>query len=241
MINKFLDGRKIKYVYLGIFIFILYLINKSFDINLFSQFFYENQGDLTSIGFYSIIILFFLRSISIVIPILPGTYCSVIAGYMYGLKLGLVIIFIADFIACSFSFFISRTFGREFIKKFLGQRQMKKVETISQKYLENNFFLMTGFLLTSWFDFVCYAVGLTKVSWKKFMPALIFSIIVSDIPFVAAGQTLRALKNVTLQKIFSGEVNLISGNYLIILIVSSLLIFGLGLLNIFLKKKIKIL
>ena len=241
MINKFFDRRKIKYVYVFIFIFVLYLINKSFDIDFISRFFYDNQEDLISISFYSIIILFLLRSISIVIPILPGTYCSVIAGYMYGFKFGLVLIFIADFLACSFSFCISRKFGREFIKKFLGQRQMKKVEIISQKYLENNFFLMTGLLLTSWFDFVCYAVGLTKISWKKFMPALIFSIIVSDAPFVAAGQTLSALKNVSLQKILSGEVNLISGNYLILLIGSSLLIFGLGLLNIFLKKKMKIL
>ena len=114
---------------------------------------------------------------------------------------------------------------------------MKKVEDISKKYLENNFFLMTGFLLTSWFDFVCYAVGLTKLSWKKFMPALLFSIIVSDIPFVAAGYSLSALKDVTIQKIFNGEIDIIKGNYLLMLIFSAVLIFGLGFINIIINKK----
>jgi uncharacterized membrane protein YdjX (TVP38/TMEM64 family) len=117
---------------------------------------------------------------------------------------------------------------------------MHKIENISKRYLEDNFFLMTGLLMTSWFDFVCYAVGLTKISWKKFMPALIFSIIISDIPFVAAGYTLSGFNDVSLKKIFYGEVDIISGNYLFLLIGSAFLVFCLGLLNIFMKNKSKI-
>jgi uncharacterized membrane protein YdjX (TVP38/TMEM64 family) len=174
------------------------------------------------------------------IPILPGTYCSVIAGYLYGIKYGLAIVFVADFFACSFSFLLSRFFGRDFVGRLLGGRQMHKIENISKRYLEDNFFLMTGLLMTSWFDFVCYAVGLTKISWKKFMPALIFSIIISDIPFVAAGYTLSGFNDVSLKKIFYGEVDIISGNYLFLLIGSAFLVFCLGLLNIFMKNKSKI-
>ena len=178
--------------------------------------------------------------ISIIIPILPGTYCSVIAGYLYGMKYGLALIFVADFLACSFSFLLSRSFGRDFVGRLLGGRQMQKVENISKRYLEDNFFLMTGLLMTSWFDFVSYAVGLTKISWKKFMPALIFSIIISDIPFVAAGYTLSGVSDVSIKKIFNGEVDIISGNYLFLLIGSALLVFCLGLFHIFMKKKSKI-
>ena len=229
-----------KYIYLGLLVCLLFISYNFFDINLIGKLFEEIQTDFALTSLYSIFLLISLRSISILIPILPGTYCSVIAGYLYGIKYGLFLIFTADLIACSSSFFISRRFGRDFVCKILGQSQMKRIENISQKYLENNFFLITGFLLTSWFDFVCYAVGLTKISWKKFMPALIVSIVISDIPFVAAGNTLKALKNVNLQQILNGEVNIVSSGYLLLLIVSSLLIFGLGLINILIKKNKKI-
>ncbi len=236
MINKSLNSKILKFLYLFVIAFFLFLIYQYFDIDFISKLLEKNN--LTSVSIYSIILIFLLRSVSIIIPILPGTYCSVLAGYLYGVKNGLGIIFIADFLACSLSFFISRNYGRNFVAKILGQMQMKRVETISQKYLENNFFLMTGFLLTSWFDFVCYAVGLTKISWKKFMPALILSIVISDIPFVAAGHALKAFDNVDLKMILRGEVSIISGNYFILLIISASLIFCLALLNIFLNKRI---
>ena len=238
MIKKLLNENVLRYLLLSLlalfFLFVYKFIDISFVGNLF-----DKNNEFAQISFFSIILLFALRSISILIPILPGTYCSVISGYIYGIKYGLVLIFLADFLACSLSFFISRKFGRKFVAKILGNRQMKTVENISEKYLENNFFLMTGFLMTSWFDFVCYAVGFTKISWKKFMPALIFSIIISDIPFVAAGYALRALNDISLQKILNREVSIISGNYLMIFIVSALLIFGLGFLNTFLRSQKK--
>tara|TARA_Y100001968_G_C19353620_1_gene716020 strand:+ start:436 stop:1161 length:726 start_codon:yes stop_codon:yes gene_type:complete len=239
MIRKLLNDKNLKYIYLGLLVTFVFLIYKNFDINYISNLFEISQNNISSISIYSIILLFILRSFSIVIPIIPGTYCSVLAGYLYGVKYGLLLMFIADFLSCSISFFLSRRFGRDFISKLLGQSQMKKVESISQKYIENNFFLMTGLLLTSWFDFVCYAVGLTKISWKKFMPALILSIIISDLPFVSAGYTLRSLSNINLQMILNGEVTGISGNSLLLLVSTALLIFGLGFLKILLRKQKK--
>ena len=239
MTIKSLNNNNLKYLYLGLIVFFLYISYENFDINYIGKLFEISQKNIGSISIYSILLLFLLRSFSIVIPIIPGTYCSVLAGYTYGIRYGLLLIGIADFLSCSVSFFISRRFGRDFVSRFLGQRQMKKIEIISQKYLENNFFLMTGFLLTSWFDFVCYAVGLTKISWKKFMPALVLSIIISDLPFVSAGYALRSLRNINLQMILAGEVSGISGNSLLLLITTALLIFGLGFLNIFMKNKNK--
>ncbi len=236
MIRKIVNKKYTKFIYLGLLGIIFFFTYKFFDINAISNLFEIIQKDFALSSFYLIILLFILRSISILIPILPGTYCSVIAGYLFGIRNGLGIIFIADFISCSLSFFISRRFGRTYVSKLLGKRQMKKVESISKQYLANNFFLMTGLLLTSWFDFVCYAIGLTKISWKRFMPSLIFSIVISDIPFVAAGYALNTIKNVSLQQILNGEISIISGNYLVLLVVSASLIFGLGLLNIFIKK-----
>ncbi len=225
-----------KYLLAACLIFFLVTINKFFTIDMINNLFDESKSIIGSKAFSAAFLIFILRSISIVIPVIPGTYCSVIAGYIYGVKTGLILIFLADLISCSSSFFLSRRFGRKFVKRLLGPRQMLRVENISQRYLESNIFLMTGFLMTQFFDFVCYAVGLTKVSWKKFIPALIISIVISDIPFVAGGYTLRGLKGVTISQLLNGEVQALKGHYLIIFIATILAIFGIGILTQFLKR-----
>ena len=142
MIWKKHKNNVLKYIFICLLALSFFLIYKIFDINFIGKLF-EDNSSLFSSRIYSIILIFILRSVSIVIPILPGTYCSVIAGYLLGVRNGLILMFISDFIACSLSFFVSRRFGRNFVGKLLGQRQMKSIEKISQKYLENNFFLIS--------------------------------------------------------------------------------------------------
>ena len=139
------------------------------------------------------------------------------AGYIFGIKFGLIIIFFADFLSCSLSFFIARRLGRDFLLRFLGSRQMIKIEGFSNKYLERNFFLMCGFLMTQFFDFVCYAIGLTKIKWQKFAPALIISILISDAPFVSIGNAIKSATNISIKEIINGNIQLNQGPYLMIL------------------------
>ena len=226
-----------KYLIAACLIFVLVISNKLFDVNSINNLFDDSESILGGHILTAASLIFILRSVSIVIPVLPGTYCSVIAGYFYGIKAGLILIFVADITSCSCSFFLSRRFGRNFVSRILGAKQMQRVENISQRYLEQNIFFMTGFLMTQFFDFVCYAIGLTKVSWKKFMPALIISILISDLPFVASGYTLRALNGVTLRQLLNGDVQALSGGYLILFIIIIIAIFALGALSHFFKAK----
>tara|TARA_B100000700_G_scaffold319443_1_gene414578 strand:+ start:122 stop:865 length:744 start_codon:yes stop_codon:yes gene_type:complete len=242
MANKLISSRVFRYSILSLFV-----IGISFfylDLNIIRDFFYNAVADIDENRFFSIILiflLFFLRSLSIVIPVLPGTIFSVAAGFQFGFTQGLVIIFFADFLSCSISFLLARKLGRNYISKLLGYRQMRRVESISKDYLEKNYFLMTALLMTSFFDFVCYAIGLTKITWKRFMPALIFSIIISDSPFVASGFAARNVKDIGLKnflkKILNGELDMISGNYLFLFIISFLSIVILAIINIYFNKR----
>jgi len=226
-------------IVLIIFLALFLLSYQIFDIEFVNRLLEKTGENIDSSSYQAALLIIFLRTISIVIPILPGTYCAVLAGYIYGIENGLMLMLITDFLSCSSSFLIARKLGRSFVSNLLGQKQMAKIEKISNKYLENNFFLMTGFLMTSWFDFVCYAVGLTKIKWRKFMPALILSIVISDLPFIAGGHAIGKLQNISFKDIINGEVDIIDGPYLLILIVSVLIIFGLGFINILLKRKTK--
>lgn len=148
------------------------------------------RENVQSLGVWASLALFFLRFTSVVIPALPGTAYSVLAGVTLGFSQGLLIICLADLCSCSLSFFLSRQFGRSFVQRLVGERFITRVDNLSQKHLERNFFLMTAFLMTGFFDFVAYGVGLTQTSWLKFIPALILSIGISNPPIVALGAGL---------------------------------------------------
>ena len=244
MTKKLMRRQGFRYIIISSFILVLILSFISFDVNTIRDFFYNVVGELDKNRFFNlalIFLLFLLRSVSIIVPILPGTIFSVAAGFQFGFVQGLVLIFFADFLSCSISFLLARKLGRNYVRNLLGSKQMGRVESISRDYLEKNYFLMTALLMSGFFDFVCYAIGLTKITWKRFMPALIFSIIISDSPFVASGFAARNIKDIGLrnflQKILNGELDMISGNYLFLFIGSFLIIFILALINIYLNKR----
>lgn len=190
-------------------------------------------------GNWGILLIMFLRLISIVIPIIPGTYCLLLSGYLFGLVNGLLLSCISDLIACSICFFIAKRYGRKILKIIMPKKYLNKFELISKNYLERNFFLLTGFLMTGWFDFVSYGVGLTKLRWRKFLAALCLSILLSDLPFVATGSGFREIqnKNYNLSNILEGNVPSLQKEYLILFIVSVILIFSIGLFGAFINRK----
>ncbi|MBT9311680.1 TVP38/TMEM64 family protein [Leptothoe kymatousa] len=148
------------------------------------------RANVDRLGVWAPLGLFALRFTSVVIPALPGTAYSVLAGGLLGFFQGLAVICLADVCSCSLSFFLSRQFGRDFVQRLVGEKFITRVDGLSQKHLERNFFLMTAFLMTGFFDFVAYGVGLTQASWLKFVPALLLSIAISNPPIVALGAGL---------------------------------------------------
>lgn len=145
------------------------------------------RANVDQLGVWAPLAVVSLRMVSVVVPAIPSTAYSILSGVLFGFVQGIIVIAIADFIACNFNFYIAKRYGRNLVQKFVGQRFMGKVDSLSQKYLERNIFLVTGFLMTGLFDFVAYAVGLTQMKWRSFMLALILGIAISTPPIVALG------------------------------------------------------
>ena len=143
------------------------------------------RAQVDQLGLWAPVGIFALRFTSVVIPALPGTAYSVLSGSLLGFTQGLTVICLADLCSCSLSFLLSRRYGRQFVQRLVGKSFMHRIDTLSQRHLEQNFFLMTGF-----FDFVCYGVGLTKAPITRFAPALVLSIAISNPPIVALGAGL---------------------------------------------------
>ncbi|MEL6263582.1 MAG: VTT domain-containing protein [Cyanobacteria bacterium J06623_5] len=170
------------------------------------------------LGVWAPVGLFLLRFTSVVIPALPGTAYSILAGSLLGFGKGLAVVCISDLLSCSLSFWLASRFGRSLVSRLVGDRFMGRVDSFSKKHLERNFFLMSAFMMTSFFDFVAYGVGLARTPWHKFLPALMLSIAISNPPIVALGAG-----------IFSGGK--------IALILALLGVFGLALITGLLRRK----
>lgn len=138
-------------------------------------------------GIWAPVLVFGLRFASVIVPVLPGTAYAVLAGGLFGFWQGLLVVALADLASCTFNFYIARRYGRDLVERFVGQQFMEKVDRVGQRHLERNFFLMMGFLMTGLFDFVAYAVGLTRIRWQNYLLALLVSIIVAKPLWVAAG------------------------------------------------------
>jgi uncharacterized membrane protein YdjX (TVP38/TMEM64 family) len=147
-----------------------------------------------SLGILAPLVFFGLRFISIVIPVIPGTAFAFASGLSLGLTEGLLVIVLADFLSCSLSFYLSRRYGRALVTKLIGQRFMNRVDRLSQQHLEQNFPLLTAFLMTGFFDFVSYGAGLTQTAWSRFLGALAISIPIAHTPAVIVGANLLEKK-----------------------------------------------
>ena len=138
-------------------------------------------------GFWAPLGLFMLRGVSIILPALPSSVYSLLAGSLLGFKVGYLTILFSDLIFCSTAFFIARRWGRGPVSRLVGASAMEKIDGFSKNQLEGNFFLMTGLLMTGIFDFLSYAIGISRTSWKLFAPALLISVLISDSIVVAVG------------------------------------------------------
>ena len=138
-------------------------------------------------GIWAPLGILMLRGISVILPALPSSVYSLLAGSLLGFKKGYLTIVLSDLIFCQMAFFIARKFGREPVRRLVGAKAMKRIEGFNQNQLEGNFFLMTGLLMSGLFDFLSYALGIGGTRWRVFTPALIISLLISDSIIVAVG------------------------------------------------------
>ena len=145
------------------------------------------QDLVKTMGFWAPLGLFLLRGVSIILPALPSSIYSLLAGSLLGFKTGYLTIILSDLLFCSAAFYVARTWGRAPVSRLVGTSAMKRIDGFSQNQLEGNFFLMTGLLMTGLFDFLSYAIGISQTKWRLFAPALLISVLVSDSILVAVG------------------------------------------------------
>ena len=145
------------------------------------------RAQVEGMGLWAPLGIVALRGISILLPALPSTAYSLLAGALLGFETGLITIFITDVVFCQIAFAVAKCYGQKPVQALVGEKASKRIASFNQAQIEGNPFLLTGLLMTGLFDFVSYAAGLGGTKWKTFTPALIISVALSDPPIVALG------------------------------------------------------
>ena len=145
------------------------------------------RAQVEGMGLWAPLGIVALRGISILLPALPSTAYSLLAGALLGFETGLITIFITDVVFCQIAFAVAKRYGQKPVQAIVGEKASKRIASFNQAQIEGNPFLLTGLLMTGLFDFVSYAAGLGGTKWKTFTPALIISVALSDPPIVALG------------------------------------------------------
>lgn len=148
------------------------------------------RAQVERLGVWAPLGILLLRGLSILLPALPSTAYSLLAGALLGFETGFLTIVIADLLFCQAAFLLARQYGRGPIRRLVGMKAMEKIEGFGRDQLQGNPFLLTGLLMTGLFDFVSYAAGLSGTTWRAFVVPLVVSVLLSDAPIVALGAGL---------------------------------------------------
>ena len=85
------------------------------------------RNKVESMGIWAPFGIFVLRGVSIILPALPSSAYSLLAGSLLGFQKGYITIVFSDIVFCQAAFFIARYFGRDPVLGLVGSKAMKRI------------------------------------------------------------------------------------------------------------------
>jgi len=181
--------------------------------------FFENILDFliyldSGLGIFFFVVIY----IFIVLLILPASWLSIAAGYLYGTYLGSVIVFISAFIGASIAFLISKRFFSKKVFDIINKYpKLSLLENIIQK---GGLKLIVLTRLSPLFPFgiLNYFYGLNNITYKDFSISLI-CIIPGTFLYCSVGSLLNDLSDIVNLKLnnnlFTNLISIISTSLII--------------------------
>ncbi|RJQ50839.1 MAG: TVP38/TMEM64 family protein [Nitrospiraceae bacterium] len=124
--------------------------------------FLDSLGPLSFAGFI------FLQVLQVVAAPIPGEVTGFIGGFLYGTVLGLVLSTVGLTIGSFINFWLSKTFGRPFVDRFVSKGTIERYDYLLHHkgaFLVFLLFLIPGLPK----DLLCYILGLGHLSIKEFL------------------------------------------------------------------------
>ena len=152
---------------------------KSLDIEVVKHY-------IQGFGPWAIVVYILLYTLNTVTLIPPIAFMSLSAGALFGPIWGTVALTLGSFCGVTTTFVISRFFGGKLVDKFVKG----KAADFNDKISKNGFIVLLPMRLIGFppYEFVNYACGLSKISYKDYIsatmigmaPAIIIQVLLAD-------------------------------------------------------------
>ena len=123
---------------------------------------------------------------TIIFTPLPSVVVNIAGGLAFGLVLGTIYTMIGGLLGATVNFYVARWLGRGFVERRLGQQAMGQIDALAERMGAKLVFLTRLIPLFN-FDWVSYAAGLTRISYKTYMIASALGMLAPVIGIVYVG------------------------------------------------------
>ena len=126
------------------------------------------QNFIKGSGILAPIVLIVLFLLTYIFAPLSGVPILIAGFYIYGTK-SILFVSIAAWISYITNFWISRKLGLRYVKFFVGDEHIIRLNTFASKYGYVSLFVTRAFVAAIPHELISYALGLTKMNFYKYM------------------------------------------------------------------------
>src|SRR6266545_3814598 len=110
-----------------------------------------------------------LKASTYIVAPLSGSPFHVSAGALFGLGYGTLYSLVGDVMGGCANFWISRLLGRRVVVRFVGQQGMSRIDSFYRQLGGWRALLFSRLFLSSVYDFISYAAGLTSLAFPRYL------------------------------------------------------------------------
>lgn len=148
------------------------------------------QNMVAQMGPWAPAVYIALKASTYIVAPLSGSPLHVSAGALFGLGYGTLYSLAGDVLGGCANFWISRLLGRRVVVRFVGQQGMSRIDGLYRQLGGWRALLFARLFLSSVYDFISYAAGLTSLAFRRYLIITAIGGIVPTLLFVAIGASV---------------------------------------------------
>jgi uncharacterized membrane protein YdjX (TVP38/TMEM64 family) len=126
------------------------------------------RGWIENAGVWAPLVFVLLKASTYVVAPLSGTPVKLAGGALFGFWEGAALGLTGDMIGASLNFWIARLFRNKGIARFAGPKAIKQIDDLTEHVGGWKALLAARLFLSSLYDFIAYAAGISKLPFKQF-------------------------------------------------------------------------
>ena len=143
-------------------------------------------------GPFAPLVYILIKIVTYVVAPLSSGPLQLSAGVLFGLVPGTLYTLFSEVVGGSINFWLARRFGRPVVERIVGTDEMPRIDRFISNIVDWKTLVYARFFLASFFDFISYAVGFSKLPYRTFLLVAIFAGFLPVLLPVALGTSLTA-------------------------------------------------